>query len=90
MDAHVRECQKLLKITSDGICGPQMVSAVREAVTRANALQADNNLLLQENAKLKQQIVFLNETVEDLKGKQDGLIEKTADATENKDLPASN
>lgn len=85
---HIRTCQRLLKITADGICGPQMVSAVNEIVARCNTLQADNDAMLLEYSRLKQVIIFLNETIQDLKGKQDGLIEKIADATPN--LSATN
>lgn len=64
-----------------------MVSAVNSLVARCNTLQSDNDAMLRDNAQLKQEIVFLKETAEDLRGKQDGLIEKIADAKQN--LPAT-
>ena len=49
---HIRTCQRLLKITADGICGPQMVAAMNELAIKCACLERDNASLLLRNAQL--------------------------------------
>ncbi len=71
-DSHnIRTCQRLLKITADGICGPQMVGAVNALVIKCAELQRDNDALLLRNAQLAES---LRDKVDILDGLAEGPL----------------
>jgi lysozyme family protein len=65
---HIRTCQRLLKVTADGICGPQMVGAMNALVMKCADLERCIDSLLKRNAQL-------TESLRDKQDILDGLAE---------------